>query len=148
MFQDAEKFVGHFRFAPHESLQALHPFEIGNDHPTSVAQNIWNNENLVPALIENFIRFRRRRPVRAFSQNATLQFGGIFFCDYAIHRARRQDIAFLHQHFVRIDAIALIECAQISFFQNVLLRRFHVDAFGIVNGSSRIANTHDFDSRL
>ena len=116
----------------HEGLQALHPFEIGNDHATGVAQNIGNNENLVPALIENFIRFRRGRPVRAFSQNATLQFGGIFFCDHAIDRTGRQDIAFLHQHFVRIDPIALVERAQISFFQNVLLCCFHVDSLGIV----------------
>ena len=148
MLQDAEKFVGHFRLAPHESLQTLHPFEIGNDHAAGVAQNIGNNENFVPALIENHICFRRGRPIGAFSQNAALQFGGIFFRDHAIDRARRQDIAFLHQHFVRIDPIALIERAQISFFQNVLLRCFHVDSFGIVNGSGRIADTHDFDSGL
>src|SRR6266480_360248 len=36
MFEDAEKFVGHFRFAPHERLQALDPFEIRNDHTSGV----------------------------------------------------------------------------------------------------------------
>ena len=40
MLEDAEKFVGHFRFRPQEGLQALHPFEVGNDHAAGVAENV------------------------------------------------------------------------------------------------------------
>ena len=58
MLQDAEEFVGYFRLAPQEGLQALHPFEVGNDHATRIAKNIWNNENLVPALVQVQVRFR------------------------------------------------------------------------------------------
>ena len=53
MFEDPEKFVGHFRLAPEKCLQALDPLEIGNDHTAGITQNIWNHENFVPALLQN-----------------------------------------------------------------------------------------------
>ena len=96
VLQDAEKFIGYFRFTPAESLQTLHPFKIGNDDATGVAQNIGNNEKVGPALIENLVRFRRSRSICAFGENTTLQLSRIFFRDHAIDRAGREDIAFLH----------------------------------------------------
>jgi len=39
-------------FAPHEKPAGLAPIRNRNNHATGVAQNIGNNENLVPALIE------------------------------------------------------------------------------------------------
>src|SRR6266487_6883131 len=43
MLEDAEEFVSHFHFAPKETLQALHPFEIGDDYAPRVTQNIGND---------------------------------------------------------------------------------------------------------
>ena len=60
---------------PHEGLQALHPFEVGNDHAAGVAENVGNDEDLVPALVEDEVGFGRGRAVRAFGQDAALELG-------------------------------------------------------------------------
>src|SRR5438874_88699 len=72
MLHDAEEFVGHFCFAPHESLQTLHPFEIGDDDTARVAQDVGNDEKFGPALIENLVRFWRRWAIGALSENTAL----------------------------------------------------------------------------
>src|SRR5205085_11516256 len=77
VFEDAEQFVGHFRLAPHEGLESLDPFEVGNDHAAGVAENIGNYEKLVPALVENQIGLGGSRTVRAFGENAALQLRGV-----------------------------------------------------------------------
>src|ERR1700730_16114908 len=84
MLEDAEKFVGHFGLGPHEGLEALDPFEVGNDHAARVAENVGNNEELVPALVENEIGLWRSRAVCAFRQNAAFQFRGVALIGYAI----------------------------------------------------------------
>ena len=53
MFENAEQFVGHFRFGPKEALQALNPFEIGNNHAAGVAKNIGNHKDLIPPVFQN-----------------------------------------------------------------------------------------------
>src|SRR5439155_805576 len=67
---------------------------------------------------ETFPRNQLSAPVRRAVKRRSPPCAGLWkqtarpFCfHHAINRARRQDIAFLDQHFVRIDAIALIECA-------------------------------------
>src|SRR2546430_7562414 len=72
MFHDTEKFISHFRLAPRERLETLHPFEIGNDYASRVAQDIGNDKNFRPTLIKNLIRFRCGRSVGAFGQDAAL----------------------------------------------------------------------------
>src|SRR5437879_8391059 len=41
--------------------------------------------------------------------------------------------------------IGLVKCAQISFFQNMLLGRLHIDSFWIVDRSIGVADADDFD---
>ena len=77
MLEDAEKFVGHFRFAPEKTLQTLHPLEVGNDHSSGVAENVRNDKDLIPALLQDQIRFRRGWAVRGFGENAALQLARI-----------------------------------------------------------------------
>ena len=66
MLEDAEKFVGHFRFAPEKTLQTLHPLEVGNDHSAGVAENVRDHKNFVPPLVENQIRIWRGRAIGSF----------------------------------------------------------------------------------
>src|SRR2546429_7634593 len=44
--------------------------------------------------------------------------------------------------------LRFVKCAQVSFFQNVLLRRFNIDAFWIVVRGVGIADADDFDASL
>ena len=53
VLENAEELVGHFRFGPKETLQALDPFEIGNDYTAGVAKNVWNDKYLILALFQN-----------------------------------------------------------------------------------------------
>ena len=68
LLENAEKFVGHFRFRPEKGLQSLHPFEVGNDHAAGIAENIGDDEDFVPALVQNADRLPawsgRSRPRR------------------------------------------------------------------------------------
>ena len=132
VLEDAEEFVGHFRLSPEEGLQALHPFEVGNDHTAGVAKNIRDEEDFVPALVQVQVRFRAGRAVRALGQNAALNLVRILFRDHAIDRARRQDIAWHLQQFVRINPVALIEGAQVSLLLDVQLGGLNVDPLRIV----------------
>ena len=53
VLENAEELVGHFRFGPKEALQALDPFEIGNDYTAGVAKNVWNDKYLILVLFQN-----------------------------------------------------------------------------------------------
>src|SRR5207244_12150856 len=44
--------------------------------------------------------------------------------------------------------LRFVKCAQVSFFQNVLLRRFNIDAFWIVDRGVGVADADDFDAAL
>ena len=120
MLENAEEFVGHFRFRPHEGLQALHPFEVGNNHAAGVAKNIGNDERLrpsacsgsgpLPALVG---------PLAPSARMRHLILSAFFSVDHAIDRARREDIAWHLQQLVRIDPVALIEGAQVALFLHV-----------------------------
>ncbi len=66
MLEDAEKFVGHFSFAPEKTLQTLHPLEVGNNHSAGIAENVWNHKDLIPALLKDQIRLRRGRAICSF----------------------------------------------------------------------------------
>ena len=147
VFQDAEQLVGHFRFGPHERLQTLDPFEIGNDHAAGVAENIRNNEELVPTLVQNEICFGRGGSVRPFSENPALQFCGIRPVDDTIDRRRHEHVAWLVR--TRSDRPGrLHERAQIALFDDVLFRFRHIDALWIVKGHRRVAYADDFYTGL
>src|ERR1700761_3768284 len=45
----------HLRLVPEELLQILHPFEVADHHAPGVAQDIRDDEDLVPAPIEHLI---------------------------------------------------------------------------------------------
>src|SRR5204862_3060485 len=71
--QGSIQLVHNLGFGPKKALKVLHPFETGDHHTSRVAQNVRNNENLRP-LVENLLRFRRRRAISALSQHPALQF--------------------------------------------------------------------------
>ena len=58
-----------------KALQALHPFEVGNDHAAGVAQDVGDDEDFVPAIVQDEIGFRRGRAVRALGQDAAFDLG-------------------------------------------------------------------------
>src|SRR5438045_6240902 len=148
MLKNAEKFVGHFGLGPEEALQALHPFEVGNDDASSVAKNIWNYEHLVPVFFENYIRCRRRWTIGSLGQNATLDFACIRFVDHPIDRCRHEHVARKNEQFLWIDMIVLIESLERSIFQNMLLGRLHVDAFWILEGGVCSTDPDHLDAAL
>ena len=126
----------------------MDPFEIGNDHAARIAENIGDDEELVPALVENEIGLRRGRAIRAFGQDAAFQFRGVARVDHAIDRGRHEHVARHREHFVRIDPVGFIESAKISFFDYVLLRFRDVDPVWIVKRDRGVADADDFHSRL
>ena len=65
-------------FRPQKRLQTLHPFKVRNDDAASIAENVRDHEDFVPALVENQIRIGRGRAVRAFGKDAALELAGIF----------------------------------------------------------------------
>ena len=93
MLEDTEELVGYFRLGPEEGLQTLHPFEVGNNDAAGVAEDIRDDEDLVPALVQMQVRFRAGRAVRALGQDAALDLVRVLFRDHAIDRARREDVA-------------------------------------------------------
>src|SRR6266480_7956306 len=44
--------------------------------------------------------------------------------------------------------IVLVKCAQVSFFQNMLLGRLDIDSFWIVDRGVGVADADDFDAAL
>src|SRR5437764_13767253 len=74
MLENAEELISHFHFAPKKTLQTLHPFAIGDNYAAGIAKNVRNHKDLVPALLENQICFRCRRPIRPFPTTPTLHF--------------------------------------------------------------------------
>src|SRR5206468_10586575 len=118
MFEDAEKFLSHFRFRPQKRLQTLHPLEVGDDHSAGVAENVRDHKNLVPTLVENQIRIWRGRAIGGFCKDSTFELGRIFSGDNAIDRRRNENIARQSEEFAWIDVITLLERAQITFLQH------------------------------
>src|SRR4029453_296196 len=119
MLKDAEKFVGDFAFRPQKRLQTLYPLEVRKHHTPRVAQDIGNDEYLIPSLLENEICRGRGRSIGGFCQNAALQFRSIFFGNDAIHRSWNQHITSHGKELVRIDMVRLIERFQVSLLCDI-----------------------------
>ena len=146
MLEDAEKFVGHFRLAPHEGLQTLHPFEIGNDHAAGVAKNVGNDENFVPALVQN--AGRPPGVVGPFAPSARMRhfnLGGVLFRDHAIDRGRHEHVA-RHRRAVRSGQPdrPRSKARRFPFFMTCCSAAFDIDAFRIVKRDRGIADADDF----
>ena len=107
-----------------------------------------NNEDFVPALVQEQVGFRAGRAVRALGQDAALDLVGVLFRDHAIDRARRENVARHLEQFVRVDPVALIEGAQVAFFLDMLLGGFDVDPLGIVKRRRMIADPDNLDPGL
>src|SRR6266699_6702117 len=148
MLEDAEKFVGYFRFAPEKTLQTLHPLEVGNNHSAGVAENVWNDKDLIPALLKDQIRFRRGRTICGFGENAAVQFPRIFAIDDPIDRRWYEHVALHRQQFVRIDMIVLAKRAQVSFLEHVLFGCLHINSFWIVKRREGITDAGNFEAGL
>src|SRR3712207_7182816 len=58
------------RLGPEELLQVLHPLEVADHHAAGVAQDVGDDEHLVPPLVQHRVRVRRRRAVRSLGQDA------------------------------------------------------------------------------
>src|SRR5262249_10837750 len=78
MFEDAEEFVRYLHFRPQKRLQALHPFEVGNDHASGITENVRDHKDLVPTLLQNQVCVRRGRTVGGFSQDPALSWRAFF----------------------------------------------------------------------
>ena len=126
----------------------MHPFEIGNDHAAGITENIGNHKHFIPALLENPVRFGRGRTVGGFGQDAALQFGRVFLVNHAIDCRRHQHVALHGEQLVWIDMLGLGERAQVSFFEHVLLGRFDIDPFWIVERDHRITDADHFKPSL
>src|SRR5205823_7523886 len=48
MLEDAEELISHFHFAPKKTLQALHPFEIGDNYAAGIAKNVRDHKYFIP----------------------------------------------------------------------------------------------------
>jgi hypothetical protein len=107
-----------------------------------------NDEDLVPALVQQQIGFRCRGAVRAFGEDAALKLVGILLRDDAIDCRRHENVALHCEQLVRIDTVVLHEAAQCPLLRDVLISRFYVDPFLAVDGARVIANTHNLHAHL
>ena len=148
MLQNPEKLVGHFHFRPKIRLQALHPLKVRNNYAASVAQDVWDHENFVPAFFQNQVCLRRGWPIGAFSQDSAFELPGVLSVNDAIDRCWHQDIARHGEEFVWVDMIVLSERTQGSFLKNVLFGRLDIDSFWIVYRRMCVADANDFDAAL
>ena len=87
-------------------------------------------------------------PLAPSARMRHFELAGVFRVDHAIDRARNKHIARQGEELVRIDMVVLGERPQIPLLDHVLLGRFDVDPFRIVNRGGVIADPDDFDAAL
>src|SRR5687767_5828788 len=63
LFQDAEEAVHRLGFIPEELLKTLNPLEVTDNHSACIAENVRDDEHVVPALVQDQVRRGRCRPI-------------------------------------------------------------------------------------
>jgi hypothetical protein len=92
---------------PRERLQRLHPLEVGDGHAAGVGQDVRQDEH--PAVEQNLVRFRCRRAVGGFGNDAGLNLGGVAGRDLVLHRGRDQNLARQREQLGVVDRIRVLE---------------------------------------
>src|SRR5713101_739229 len=90
---------------PEEGLKILHPFEVGNGHPSGVAQNVGGDED--PVLVKDLARARRGGAVGGLSHDFGPYSGGILERDLILERRRNENFALQLQQMLVVDRLTL-----------------------------------------
>ncbi len=93
LLEDAEEFVHDFALVPKELLQALHPLEVGDDDAAGVAEDVGDDEDVVPALEEDAVGGGRGGAIGGFGEDAAAELGGVLLGDDAFDGGGHEDIA-------------------------------------------------------
>ena len=119
-------------------LQALDPFEIGNDHAAGVAKNVGNDEELVPALRSESCRLQD--VVGPFAPSARMRhfdFAAFFSLITRSTAARSENVAW-HARASRSGSTRSpsSNARRFPFFKTCCSAAFDIDAFWIVERRS------------
>src|SRR5260221_5079463 len=95
MIENAEQFVRHLGLIPEKRRQILHPLEVADDDAAGIAKDVRDEENLVPAFVEDDIGLGAGRSVGAFREDAALNSVGILAVNDPINGRGNEDVAFL-----------------------------------------------------
>ncbi len=84
-------------------MQVLDPFEVADDDAAGVAEDVGDDEDFALAVIQYEVGVGGGGAVGAFGEDAALQTAGGIAVDGLFHGGGDQDVAFLHEHFQRIE---------------------------------------------
>src|SRR5438874_458131 len=136
-----ELFVYHGLF-PEIALAVLHPLEVRRGYATSIAENVWNDENAF--LSKDFVRCGGGGTIGAFSKDSALHPVGVATGDLILGCGRNQNFA-LGKHKLRgISAIGFREPGNSFSTLAVFPERFHVNAVLLVQCAIHFDHADNF----
>src|SRR6266566_2023647 len=110
---------------PEESLEVLHPLEVGNDHAACVGDDVWDQE--YAAVVEDGIGVGRHRCVGTFGDQARPDPRSVVRRDDVLSRRRHQHchrqleelrvgdvVRFLEARDAAADLLVLVECGEVE----------------------------------
>ena len=136
----------HLGKLPEIAHTVLDPFEVRYGHAAGVCHDVGDDDDA--AFVENAIRFRRRRTVRAFDDELRLDLRRILSGEHFLQRCRNEHVAFRLEQFGIADLVAAFEALEVVVALGVRNGLRDVDAVGVVVGTRHVRDADDFAAAL
>ena len=130
LLQDPKKAIDHLRLVPEEALEALDPFEVGDNHSARVAEDIRNYKDFPPTFEQYRIGIDGGWPISALRQDPAVDFPGVPCMNDSTDCRRYQDVAARGQEIVGRDRLSAMDTqSDLRAPEHIFRRlgyRFHV----------------------
>ena len=120
----------HLGLLPEVLLEALHPLEVRDDDAARVGEDVRQDEHAL--VLEDLVRGRRDRAVRALADDLRLHLVGVVGGDHLLERARREHVAVEQQQLLVGDLLGALEAGERAGLLLVRDRRGDVDPVRVV----------------
>jgi hypothetical protein len=118
-------------------LEVLDPLEVGDHHAARIGEHVGHDEDAL--VVEDLIRLRGGRAVRAFDHHPALHPVGVLLVDHPAERSRDEDVALERDQVVRVDLLsARVEVGDLAAVAHVLRELVGVDPVAAGDRPARV----------
>ena len=124
-------------------MQILHPFEIGNDHPACIRQNIGNQKHTF--FLQNSIRVEGGRTIGSFGENPALQALRVFFRDLHLQRGGHEYVTLELKELLITNLLTIGASFQDVAFADHFQQSFHRQPLGVIKSARPVRHSNHLD---